>query len=192
MPSYLQAPLLYLLETLFGLYLFALLLRFLFQLAEVSYYNPFVQFIAKITRPVVAPFHRVLPRIRRFDLATLLLLLLFALGKQLFIMFLKGGSTAFGLVVFLATFEIVDWVFSVYIYGILAYALLSWFPIGYGHPLVQLLSELFEPFLEIFRRWIPPIGGIDLVPLFALIGLEALRRLTLPLLQEIAYRFLIQ
>jgi len=192
MPSYLQDALLFLIDTLLGLYLLALLLRLLFQLHDVSYYNPLVQFIAQVTRPAVAPLRPLLPRWRRLDLASCLALFIMAFGKNFLLLFLKGGSTVFGLVTSWALLEIVHLLFSVYIYGILAYAVLSWFPIGYGHPIVQLLSELFEPFLEIFRRWMPPIGGIDLSPLVALIGLEALRRLVLPLLQEIAYRALIQ
>ncbi len=191
MASYLQSPLLFLIESLLGLYLTALLLRLLCQLVGVSYYNPLVQFIARITRPAILPFLPLLPRIGRFDLATFAALILVALLKHLILLWLQGGTVSLGAATAIGLLDIANLLFAIYIYGILAYALLSWFPIGYGHPLVQLLEELFDPILDRFRQIVPPIGGIDLSPLIALIALEALRRFTLPLLQEIAYRLLV-
>ena len=40
-----------------------------------------------------------------------------------------------------------------------------------------LVYQLTEPLLRPFRKVIPPIGGIDLSPLFALIAIQFLMRL---------------
>ena len=39
------------------------------------------------------------------------------------------------------------------------------------------LRDVCEPFLRIFRRFLPPFGGLDLSPILAIITLEVIRRL---------------
>ena len=53
--------LVYLVQTLLSLYLVAMLLRFLLQLARADFYNPISQFLVKITNPVVLPLRRIIP-----------------------------------------------------------------------------------------------------------------------------------
>jgi len=64
------------LGTVFSVALLLLWLRFLMQLADVDYYSPFSQFIAKVTTPLVKPFQSILPTIGRADLAPIALILL--------------------------------------------------------------------------------------------------------------------
>jgi YggT family protein len=61
-----------------------------------------------------------------------------------------------------------------YFFTILIYALLSWVSPGQWSPLTSVLASLNEPLLRPVRRVIPPVGGLDLSPLFVLIGLQAL------------------
>ena len=51
----------YLIQTFISLYLLAMLLRFLLQLAKADFYNPISQFLVKITNPPVIPLRRVIP-----------------------------------------------------------------------------------------------------------------------------------
>ena len=51
----------FLVETLFGLYILVIMLRFLLQLVRADFYNPISQFIAKATTPVLVPLRRVIP-----------------------------------------------------------------------------------------------------------------------------------
>ena len=55
--------------------------------------------------------------------------------------------------------------------------LLTWFPtINWSTPPFSILSELTDPYLNLFRRIIPPIGGFDLSPILALFVLQFVSR----------------
>jgi uncharacterized protein YggT (Ycf19 family) len=61
----------------------------------------------------------------------------------------------------------------IYTYLIIGYVLLSWFPNARASFIGQLLGKIVEPYLSIFRRFIPPIGGmIDISPFIALVALN--------------------
>ena len=63
--------------------------------------------------------------------------------------------------------------FSIYNTVVTARILLSWFPQSMGVPLLQPIFIVTEPFLGLFRGLIPPIGGIDLSIIPALLLLNA-------------------
>ena len=51
--------------------------------------------------------------------------------------------------------------------------LLSWFPnINWYDPPFSVLSQLTDPYLNIFRSIIPPLGGIDFSPIIAIFALQ--------------------
>ena len=56
----------------------------------------------------------------------------------------------------------------------------TWFPIrqgGFLYDLVMVLDSICGPYLNLFRRIIPPMGGIDFSPVIALIALNLAERL---------------
>lgn len=60
----------------------------------------------------------------------------------------------------------------------------SWFPAWQGHHLVRFISFCTDPFLNIFRRILPPLGGfLDLSPILALFALRLLEMILLSLLR---------
>ncbi len=65
-------------------------------------------------------------------------------------------------------------VLRMYVFAILVYAILSFVNPGTYNPLSSVLASISEPLLRPVRRVIPPIGGLDLSPLFVIIGLQAL------------------
>jgi YggT family protein len=52
--------------------------------------------------------------------------------------------------------------------------LMTWFPPLTGTVLYEFLSDLTDPYLNIFRRIIPPVGMIDFSPIVAILALQAL------------------
>ncbi|MEF3305554.1 YggT family protein [Paenibacillus sp. GYB003] len=67
----------------------------------------------------------------------------------------------------------IDKVGTVYTYLVIAYVLLSWLPNARDSFIGEMLGKLVEPYLSLFRRFIPPIGGmIDISPIIALIALR--------------------
>ncbi|GAC91309.1 YggT family protein [Anoxybacillus sp. LAT_35] len=63
-------------------------------------------------------------------------------------------------------------VIEVYSYAIIVYILMSWFPNARETKIGQFLANICEPYLEPFRRFIPPIGMIDISPIVALLVLR--------------------
>jgi YggT family protein len=75
---------------------------------------------------------------------------------------------------FLITF--IDLLFTVFIFAIIARALVSWLPIDPYHPVIRFLDQITEPILAPLRQFIPPIGGaMDITPIIALIILQILQ-----------------
>lgn len=67
---------------------------------------------------------------------------------------------------------------------IFVYILMSWIPTpqGFVGEIYRVLGSLCEPYLSIFRKVIPPLGGIDFSPVLAIIVIEVVQRLVVVLL----------
>lgn len=52
----------FLLSTVIELYTMVLLLRVWMQWARCDFYNPFSQFVVKVTQPIIGPLRRIIPR----------------------------------------------------------------------------------------------------------------------------------
>jgi uncharacterized protein YggT (Ycf19 family) len=67
---------------------------------------------------------------------------------------------------------------SFYTWLIIAYVLLSWFPVsGVLLDIYRVIANLVEPYLGIFRRFIPPVGMVDVSPIVAILVLQLIGRL---------------
>jgi YggT family protein len=56
--------------------------------------------------------------------------------------------------------------------------LLSWFPnLDWGNPILSAISSITDPFLNLFRGFIPPIGGLDLSAIVAFLALSLMQKL---------------
>lgn len=173
--------LVFILRTLVDLYLLTFALRLLLQWSKLNTRNPLVQFLLRVTNPLVVPLRRVLPPIGRFDSATGMALLGLQLAATMVLIRLGCiGEPDIAQVVALALLNLVQLLLRVYLYAILVYVILSWVSPGGYNPATALLAGLVEPVLAHFRRFIPTIGGLDLSPLFAMIAIQALT-MTLPI-----------
>ena len=77
--------------------------------------------------------------------------------------------------ILLTLIDIVYWVLWI---AILVRVVVSWLRVSpYENDLVRLVYQVTEPVLEPLRRVLPPMGGLDLSPLIALLLLGFLRQL---------------
>ncbi|GAB6158919.1 hypothetical protein JCM39194_21190 [Desulfotomaculum varum] len=66
--------------------------------------------------------------------------------------------------------------FWVYEMMLLIRILLSWIPHNPYNPIARFLYETTDPYLNIFRRFIPPIGMIDISPIIAFLVLRMIQQ----------------
>jgi len=168
----------FLLDTIFGFFVFLLLARFLLQLLRAPFRNPLGQFITALTNWLVLPARRVIPGVFGLDWASFLLAWLIEVLLLFLLYLLRGGGfhggspVVVGIFFSLALLELAR--FSVYLLigVILIQAVISW--VNPYAPLAPLFNALTAPFLRPFRRVVPPIANIDLSPLFALVTAQLL------------------
>jgi len=177
----------FLLGTLLNLYAMVVALRFVMQAVRADYYNPIAQFVVKATDPLLVPLRRVVPSVKGLDTASLLLAFAVLTLKLLAFKVLGlEAAPAFGRVidpalfgapalVYLAVVDLVHLLFNIFIFAIFIQALMSWLPNGGNNPAAGLLERITAPVLSPVRKVIPPLGGLDLSALAALIGLYAVR-----------------
>lgn len=161
-------------EVVFGLYILAVLLRFLFQLARADFYNPISQFLVALTNPLLKPLRRIIPGLFGIDLASLVLLLALKCLELFILSWLIARTPDLLPLSLAAVLSLVRLVINVYFYAILLRVILSWF-MPYGirqNPAGDLLVSLTEPLMRPARRLIPPVGGLDLSPIVVLVGLQ--------------------
>ncbi|MFP5112501.1 YggT family protein [Bacillaceae bacterium C204] len=85
------------------------------------------------------------------------------------------GSTIF--LIGQYVFEIYYWLILISIFG-------SWFPKFQASKLGGWVAKLVEPYLGLFRRFIPPLGPIDFSPIIALFAFQFIRRFALEGLRQ--------
>jgi len=180
--AYFTNPIIFLIQILFGFFVGVLLLRFLLQWVRADFYNPISQFVVKITTPVLRPFRRVIPGYAGLDPAALVLAWLVKAGELGIVALLLSLPVNPLQALIWALPELVELTITLFIFGVLIRAILSWFnPDPYrAHPLAALLDSLTEPIMGLARRLLPPFGGLDLSPMLVMIGLILLKMLLLP------------
>ena len=68
-------------------------------------------------------------------------------------------------------------------------AFISWVNPDPFHPLVQFLNRMTDPVLAPFRKFMPPLGPIDISPMIAVIMIYSVQKYFLvPTLMELAMR----
>ena len=187
MSNYLSNPIVFLIEVLFGIYIIIVMLRFLFQLLRVDFYNPLSQAIVKATNPPLRILRRIIPSIGKIDSSSIVLMLILQYIALILISLIIGKQLVPLALLYLAAVELINQAFNVFIFSIILLAILSWVASPYHHnPVVPLLEQLTRPVMKPVRRILPPMGGIDLSPMLAIIALFFFKLLLIPPLQDLS------
>ncbi len=173
----------FLLDNLVAFLVILLLARFHLQWLRVPFRNPVGEFLVATTNWLVLPARRVIPGLAGLDLATLLtawLVEVLGMWARLAIAGAEPGAAALAAV---AAVELLRFSIYILIFALIVQAVLSW--VNPTAPLAWIFNAITQLFLRPLRRFIPPLGGIDLTPLVLIVLLQAL---TFPLnaLQGIA------
>ncbi len=178
--SYFTNPLEFLINTLFGLYISAVMLRFLLAMVRADFYNPLTQILVKLTNPALKPLRRLIPGFGGIDIASLLLMLGLQLLALTLITLLRGAALHPAGLLLLSIVELLGLLINIYMFSILIQVILSWINPGNYNPAVSLIYSINEPLLAPARRLIPPLSGLDLSPLAVMLGLQLAKMLIMP------------
>lgn len=163
---------LFLIGIVFDFYIMAVFFRLLLAWVHADYYSPITQFVIKVTDVFVKPMKKVLPDVRGFETATLVLMLLVEMIKYFLItIFSFGLPNIVGLFV-LSIGDTLNLILQTLCLALILQALLSW--IMPGSPIYLSLYKLTAPIIRPIQRIIPPIAGIDISPLPVIIILQLL------------------
>jgi YggT family protein len=184
--NYMTDPAIFIIDSLFSLYILAVMLRFLLQWSRAEFYNPISQFLVKITHPILKILRRYIPPVGKIDTSSIVLALSLQMLADYLILMLKGFGIGIGALALLSFGNLVSLLINVFIYAIFARAILSWLNPGSFNATSSVLHSLTEPLLGTCRKFIPDLGGIDLSPLVALMLLQLAKMVVLPPIHQLA------
>ncbi len=72
---------------------------------------------------------------------------------------------------------------------LIAYILMSWVPAAQNSAIGRMLEKVCEPYLGIFRKFIPPLGMIDISPIVAIFMLNFIERGLYIVIQKLYFMF---
>ena len=168
----------FLLETFLGLFALALLLRFYLQALRAPARNPLSTFLVALTNWLVVPARRVIPGLWGMDLSTLVLAwvteLVLLAAKFSLRGFEMGGAVGAATIalLLLAAVEVAKLSIYILLVAVILQVVLSW--VAPYSPAMPMLNSLTRPFLGPLQRRIPPVGNVDLSPIFLLVGCQLL------------------
>lgn len=153
------------------------LLRFMMQAMRVSFSGQIGSFVVALTNWAIKPLRRIVPGVGGFDWASLLAALALQLLLAVLLVAISGrdlSSDAETIALMALWFSLRSLLrLAVYILigALILQAVLSW--INPYSPLAAPAHQLTRPLLDPIRRIVPPISGIDLSPLVAILLLQA-------------------
>ncbi len=163
---------LFLVSCIFDFYIMVLVIRLVLAYVNADYNHPLTQFVIKLTSAVVKPLKKFLPDIRGIETATIVLIFIVTMFKCLILNLLSFGIPNL-LGVFIYSIGDVLRLFLLTIsIALLIQALLSF--IQPASPAYGILSRATAPLLRPLQRFIPPISGVDITPIVAIVILQLL------------------
>jgi len=159
-------------DTVAGVLGGVLLLRFWMQVIRVRPPASIGQFIFTLSDWLVRPLRRVVPGMGGYDWASLIGAFLVVLVASA-VMLLAGWT---GQQVFVyALYRILNWIIYGFMGLLIIEVIFSW--INPHAPLAPFVRALTDPLLRPLRRVIPPLGGLDITVLVAVILLQIIQYL---------------
>lgn len=180
----------FLLDVIFGLFIGAVMLRLFLQWVRADFYNPLSQAIVKVTNPVLRPLRRFIPAVGRVDTASVVLILVLQMLAVWIKIAMVGASAGAGAIAVLALAEIVSKAIYIFMFAIFVQVIASWVAPGSYNPVLSLIDSITHPLLKPLRAVLPPLGGLDLTPMVALIGLQLAQMLVVAPLRDFAMTLL--
>lgn len=164
-----------LINYVFDIYIFILLLRVILQACHASWANPLVPFLVAVTKPLVNPVRKVIPGFKGIDLS--IVVVAFALEViefYLTIWLSHSFAPEVAGVLCYSLLALVNKTLYIFWFAILIWTILSWIVTKQQNPLSEITGTISYPLVRSVRRFVPLIGGVDLSPFVVVVVLYAI------------------
>lgn len=180
--------LVFLINTVFGIYILLLMLRFLLQWLRVDFRrDSILRLLVRITDPLLQLLYNFIPGWRNIDFAAIVLMMGLKMLELALTTWLYGQRLGWLGLLILSLANLLSLLIYIFIFAILIQVILTWItPPDSYNPLSYLLYHLNEPLLRPVRRRLPLLQGIDLSPLVVIIVLQLADILVVGLLRQLA------
>lgn len=172
MADTMNTGILFLINTLFNLCTYLLIIRLLLVWVGANYLEQFTQMIVSLTDFAVKPTRRFIPNIQRIETSSLVLILLLNVIKFMIVCLISFGFPNLFGVLIASVGDLIKGILEIMFYAIILQVILSW--IQPEAPINRLLMLITSPIMQPVRRFTPLINGIDISPIPALIILQLL------------------
>jgi YggT family protein len=167
----------FVLEAVFSLFILSALVRFWMQAFRAPTRNPIAQFSMALTDWAVKPLRRVVPGLLNLDWASLIVAGLLEFTLQVLLVLVSGVSpienpAVLSVLLFLAFVKLVRLSIYIFMGALIIQVVLSW--VNPYNPFAPFFTALVAPFMKPVRKVIPPIGGVDISPLFVFLFFQLL------------------
>jgi YggT family protein len=161
-------------NTIFSVLILLVWLRLLLQIAGADFFNPMSQFVVKTTSPLLHPLRRIIPSIFGLDTAAIVLIVIIKLVQLSAIAHLTEQAVTPSLLLVTAIFSLLLAAADFFFWVILGMVILSWVAMASGgmSPAMMPLMQIAEIILGPCRRLLPSLGGLDLSPIIAFLGIQ--------------------
>lgn len=151
----------YLIQMFLGLYVYAVMIRFLMQVSRADYYNPICQGLVKITDPAIRPLRKILPTVRGVNFATIGVAFGIQLIGVMLIMALSNYPVFHPIYLAWTLVGLFSIILTIYFWALIIMAVSSWIAPYSNHPALALIHQITEPVCGPARKLLPPMGGLD-------------------------------
>lgn len=158
-----------LINTIFNLFTFLLMLRFALQAARADTMNPINQGILGATDWLIAPVQRSLhPISGRYEYVTVIAAVLVKIiGITLIFKLFEGVYLPFYNLLIAGVAGALNAIISIYYFALIIMVAISWIAPSANHPGAILIYQLTQPILQPLHRVLPSLGGLDFSPIVA-------------------------
>ncbi|MBV8678872.1 MAG: YggT family protein [Aquitalea sp.] len=175
----------FLIKTIADLFVLVLLLRFYLQVARAPFKHPLCQFVMAATNFAVLPLRKLVPSLRGYDSATMLLAWLVSMVSSLIILALNpmyslAAPETWLALSLLALLDVFKQSLTLLMGAVIVQAVLSW--VNPYNALSPIMDALTRPFLRPFRR--ATVGGVDLSPLILFLIIQVILMLPVQFLEN--------
>lgn len=177
----------FLFNTIIEIYVMVLLLRIWMQWSRCDFYNPFSQFIVKVTQPVIGPVRRIIPALGPIDTASLLVAFILTTLKYPLLILVQSATLAVSpMNLLVGLLSLLKAVGTMVFWIIIIRSIMSWISQGRS-PMEFVLIQMTEPLMAPIRRIIPALGGLDFSAMGVILVLYMLNYLGMELFPGLWY-----